>query len=109
MAQSLWYIPFAQLETSLPSLMFDNEVAVDVTCHNCLKQLLALTELKKIPVTARQPADRRTSMGFLHVVDGDAADENLLSGLQSAVRSCRHPGKAAPSRCASRAQFPQTT
>ncbi|KAL3242839.1 hypothetical protein MRX96_047686 [Rhipicephalus microplus] len=25
-------------------------------------------------------------MGFIHGVDGDAADENLLSGLQSAVR-----------------------
>ncbi|KAH7985168.1 hypothetical protein HPB51_026858 [Rhipicephalus microplus] len=25
-------------------------------------------------------------MGFIHGVDGDAADENLLSGLQSAVQ-----------------------
>ncbi|KAL3199834.1 hypothetical protein MRX96_043759 [Rhipicephalus microplus] len=63
-----------------------NVVAVDVSSQECLVKLLALTELKGIPVTARQPADRRTSMGFLHGVDGDAADENLLSGLQSAVR-----------------------
>ncbi|KAL3198510.1 hypothetical protein MRX96_014326 [Rhipicephalus microplus] len=63
-----------------------NVVAVNVTSQECLVKLLALTELKGIPVTARQPADRRTSMGFIHGVDGDAADENLLSGLQSAVR-----------------------
>ncbi|KAL3243471.1 hypothetical protein MRX96_020535 [Rhipicephalus microplus] len=63
-----------------------NVVAVDVTSQECLVKLLALTELKGIPVTTRQPADRRTSMGFIHGVDGDAADENLLSGLQSAVR-----------------------
>ncbi|KAL3205502.1 hypothetical protein MRX96_040795 [Rhipicephalus microplus] len=63
-----------------------NVVAVDVTSQDCLVKVLALTELKGIPVTARQPADRRTSMGFLHGVDGDAADENLLSVLQSAVR-----------------------
>ncbi|KAL3246350.1 hypothetical protein MRX96_057705 [Rhipicephalus microplus] len=63
-----------------------NVVAVDVTSQECLVKLLALTELKGTPVTARQPADRRTSMGFIHGVDGDAADDNLLSGLQSAVR-----------------------
>ncbi|KAL3242511.1 hypothetical protein MRX96_021078 [Rhipicephalus microplus] len=63
-----------------------NVVAVDVTSQNCLKQLLTLTELKGIPVTARQPAVHQTSMGFLRGVDSDAAGENLLSGLQSEVR-----------------------
>ncbi|XP_037520661.1 uncharacterized protein LOC125756110 [Rhipicephalus sanguineus] len=40
-----------------------NIVAVDVTSQECLTLLLALTELRGIPVTAREPADRHTSMG----------------------------------------------
>ncbi|KAL3183962.1 hypothetical protein MRX96_006282 [Rhipicephalus microplus] len=47
---------------------------------------MALTKLKAIPVTARQLADRRTSMRFLDGEDGNTADQNLLSELQSAVR-----------------------
>ncbi|KAH7986190.1 hypothetical protein HPB52_025144 [Rhipicephalus sanguineus] len=62
-----------------------NVVAADATSQDCLEQLLTLTELQGIPVTARQPADRRTCTGFLHGVDGDPDDESLLSGLQSAV------------------------
>lgn len=63
-----------------------NVVAADATSQDCLEQLLTLTELQGIPVTARLPADRRTSTGFLHGVDGDPDAESLLSSLQSAVR-----------------------
>ncbi|KAH7983691.1 hypothetical protein HPB52_013628 [Rhipicephalus sanguineus] len=62
-----------------------NIVAVDATSQECLTLLLALTELRGIPVTAREPADRHTSMGFIHGVDGDPAEDTLLPGLQSAV------------------------
>ncbi|KAH7943733.1 hypothetical protein HPB52_010992 [Rhipicephalus sanguineus] len=48
-----------------------NIVAVDVTFRGCLKQHLALTELQGIPVTAREPADHRSSVGFVHGVDGN--------------------------------------
>ncbi|KAH8021736.1 hypothetical protein HPB51_016684 [Rhipicephalus microplus] len=82
-AQALWLHPGV---AAIRVNQHRNVVAVDVTSQECLVKLLALTELKGIPVTTRQPADRRTSMGFIHGVDGDAADENLLSGLQSAVR-----------------------
>ncbi|KAH7961805.1 hypothetical protein HPB52_012238 [Rhipicephalus sanguineus] len=46
-------------------------VAADVTTRECLEQLLALTELRGIAVKARQPADRLTSIGYLHGVDGE--------------------------------------
>ncbi|KAH7956324.1 hypothetical protein HPB52_008145 [Rhipicephalus sanguineus] len=62
-----------------------NIVAVDATCQECLTLLLALTKLRDIPVTAREPADCHTSMGFIHGVDGEPAEDTLLPGLQSAV------------------------
>ncbi|XP_049270066.1 uncharacterized protein LOC125757867 [Rhipicephalus sanguineus] len=62
-----------------------NIVAVDATSQECLTLLLALTELRDIPITAREPADGHTSMGFIHGVDEDPAEDTLLPGLQSAV------------------------
>ncbi|XP_049271246.1 nucleolar and coiled-body phosphoprotein 1-like [Rhipicephalus sanguineus] len=50
-----------------------------------LAQLLALTELRGIAVKARQPADRLTSIGYLHGVDGEPDNASLLSGLQSTL------------------------
>ncbi|KAH7961200.1 hypothetical protein HPB52_005397 [Rhipicephalus sanguineus] len=62
-----------------------NIVAADVTTRECLEQLLALTELRGIAVKARQPADRLTSIGYLHGVDGEPDNASLLCGLQSSL------------------------
>ncbi|KAH8036176.1 hypothetical protein HPB51_018590 [Rhipicephalus microplus] len=62
-----------------------NIVAADATTRECLKQLLTIKELKGIPVTAKEPADQRTSTEFLHGVDGEPAADSLLPGIQSAV------------------------
>ncbi|KAH7938670.1 hypothetical protein HPB51_028812 [Rhipicephalus microplus] len=62
-----------------------NIVAADATTRECLEQLLTIKELKGIPVTAKKPADHRTSTGFLHSVDGEPAADSLLPGIQSAV------------------------
>ncbi|KAL3186336.1 hypothetical protein MRX96_028054 [Rhipicephalus microplus] len=62
-----------------------NIVAADATTRECLEQLLTIKELKGIPVTAKEPADHRTSTGFLHGVDGEPAADSLLPGIQSAV------------------------
>ncbi|KAH7968692.1 hypothetical protein HPB52_010659 [Rhipicephalus sanguineus] len=62
-----------------------NIVAADATSRECLEQLLAVTVLQGIPVAAREPADRRTSTGFLHGVDGEPADDSLLPAIQSPV------------------------
>ncbi|KAL3188359.1 hypothetical protein MRX96_023025 [Rhipicephalus microplus] len=62
-----------------------NIVAADATTRECLEQLLTIKELKRIPVTAKEPADHRTRMGFLHGVDGEPAADSLLPGIQSAV------------------------
>ncbi|KAH7957387.1 hypothetical protein HPB52_018406 [Rhipicephalus sanguineus] len=62
-----------------------NIVAVDATTRECLEGLLALTELRSIPVSGRRPADRRSITGFLHGVDGEHDDNALLAGLQSTV------------------------
>ncbi|KAH7943088.1 hypothetical protein HPB52_004914 [Rhipicephalus sanguineus] len=62
-----------------------NIVAADVTTRECLEQLLALTELRGIAVKAKQPADRLTSIGYLHGVDGEPDNASLLSGLQSTL------------------------
>ncbi|KAL3242641.1 hypothetical protein MRX96_002418 [Rhipicephalus microplus] len=62
-----------------------NIVAADATTRECLEQLLTIKELKGIPVTAKKPADHRTSTGFLHSVDGKPAADSLLPGIQSAV------------------------
>lgn len=62
-----------------------NIVAADAATQECLEQLLTIKELHGIPVSARKPADRHTSTGFLHGVDGEPTDESLLPGLKSSV------------------------
>ncbi|KAH8031791.1 hypothetical protein HPB51_020862 [Rhipicephalus microplus] len=62
-----------------------NIVAPDATTRECLEQLLTIKEVKGIPVTAKEPADHRTSTGFLHGVDREPAANSLLPGIQSAV------------------------
>ncbi|KAL3189221.1 hypothetical protein MRX96_002893 [Rhipicephalus microplus] len=48
-----------------------NIVAADAAMPVCLSELLTINDLNGIPVVAREPADRRSSVGFLHDVDGD--------------------------------------
>ncbi|KAL3207890.1 hypothetical protein MRX96_039431 [Rhipicephalus microplus] len=62
-----------------------NTVAADATTRECLEQLLTIKELKRIRVTAKEPADHRTSTGFLHGVDGEPVADSLLPMIQSAV------------------------
>ncbi|KAL3179603.1 hypothetical protein MRX96_037983 [Rhipicephalus microplus] len=62
-----------------------NIVAADATTRECLEQLLNIRELKGIPVSAKEPADHKTSTGYLHGVDGKPAVDSLLPGIQSAV------------------------
>ncbi|KAH8028554.1 hypothetical protein HPB51_017680 [Rhipicephalus microplus] len=62
-----------------------NIVAADATTRECLEQLLTIKELKGIPVTAKEPADHKTSTEFLHGVDGEPVADSLLPGIQSAV------------------------
>ncbi|KAL3214213.1 hypothetical protein MRX96_034983 [Rhipicephalus microplus] len=62
-----------------------NIVAADATTRECLEQLLNIRELKGIPVSAKEPADHKTSIGYLHGVDGEPAVDSLLPGIQSAV------------------------
>nr|XP_050025111.1 nascent polypeptide-associated complex subunit alpha, muscle-specific form-like [Dermacentor andersoni]XP_050025190.1 nascent polypeptide-associated complex subunit alpha, muscle-specific form-like [Dermacentor andersoni] len=62
-----------------------NIVAADTTTRECLQQLLAVTDLHGIPVTARLPAERGKSTGFLHGVVGLPADTDLLGAIESSV------------------------
>nr|XP_050023956.1 uncharacterized protein LOC126518151 [Dermacentor andersoni] len=62
-----------------------NIVAADTTTRECLEELLAVTELHGIPVTARLPAERGKSTGFLHGVVGLPADTDLLGAIESSV------------------------
>lgn len=62
-----------------------NIVAADATTQRCLEELLATTELRGIPVTARQPAERGRSTGFVHGADGIPADADLLGAIESGV------------------------
>ncbi|XP_037579820.1 uncharacterized protein LOC119462550 [Dermacentor silvarum] len=62
-----------------------NIVAADTTTRACLEELMTVTELHGIPVTARPPAERGMSTGFLHGVDGEPADEDLLRAIESSV------------------------
>ncbi|KAL3205547.1 hypothetical protein MRX96_040735 [Rhipicephalus microplus] len=43
-----------------------NVVAADASTQECLEQLPTIKELRGIPVTAREPADRKTSTRYLH-------------------------------------------
>ncbi|KAH7964103.1 hypothetical protein HPB51_027660 [Rhipicephalus microplus] len=57
----------------------------DTTTRECLEQLLTIKELKGILVTAKEPADHKTSTGVPTCVDGEPAADSLLPGIQSAV------------------------
>ncbi|KAH7976891.1 hypothetical protein HPB52_021021 [Rhipicephalus sanguineus] len=71
-----------------------NIVAADASTPTCLSELLAIRELGGVPVTAREPADRRSSTGFVYGVDGDLTNAELLEGITSAlpVRSATREG-----------------
>nr|XP_050038383.1 proteoglycan 4-like [Dermacentor andersoni] len=60
-------------------------VAADTTTRECQEELLAITELRGISVTARLPAVRGQSTGYLHGVDGLPADADLLGAMVSSV------------------------
>ncbi|KAH7983214.1 hypothetical protein HPB52_010219 [Rhipicephalus sanguineus] len=75
-----------------------NIVAADASTQPCLSELLTIKELNGIPVTARVPADRRTSVGFVHGVDGEPSDKQLLEGITSTVRWLRRPGRGSTVR-----------
>ncbi|KAH7961828.1 hypothetical protein HPB52_012478 [Rhipicephalus sanguineus] len=62
-----------------------NIVAADASTPACLSELLAIKELGGVPVTAREPADRRSSTGFIYGVDGGLTNAELLAGITSAV------------------------
>ncbi|KAH7956395.1 hypothetical protein HPB52_008860 [Rhipicephalus sanguineus] len=62
-----------------------NIVAADASTPTCLSELLAIRELGGVPVTARAPADRRSSTGFVYGVDSDLMNTELLAGITSAV------------------------
>nr|XP_050022957.1 uncharacterized protein LOC126516919 [Dermacentor andersoni] len=62
-----------------------NIVAAVTTTQECLEGLLKLTELHAIPVTARLPAERGKSTGFLHGVSGLPADTYLLGANESSI------------------------
>ncbi|KAH7973016.1 hypothetical protein HPB52_020433 [Rhipicephalus sanguineus] len=62
-----------------------NIVAADASTPTCLSELLAIRELGGVPVTAREPADRRSSTGFVYGVDGDLMNAELLAGITSTV------------------------
>ncbi|KAH7969992.1 hypothetical protein HPB52_023655 [Rhipicephalus sanguineus] len=65
-----------------------NIVAADASTPTCLSELLAIRELGGVPLTAREPADRRFSTGFVYGVDGDLTDTELLAGITSACQQC---------------------
>ncbi|XP_070395457.1 uncharacterized protein [Dermacentor albipictus] len=62
-----------------------NIVAADTTTRECQEELLAITELHGISVTARLPAVRGQSTGYLHGVTGLPADADLLGAMESSV------------------------
>ncbi|KAL3194758.1 hypothetical protein MRX96_016068 [Rhipicephalus microplus] len=60
-------------------------VGADAGTPACLSELLTIKELSGFPLTARESADRRSSVGFLHGVDGDLTDLELTTGRASTV------------------------
>ncbi|KAL3189786.1 hypothetical protein MRX96_020814 [Rhipicephalus microplus] len=62
-----------------------NIVAADAVTPACLSELLTVKELSGVPVTAREPVDRRSSIGFVHGTGGDLVDSELTAGITSAV------------------------
>lgn len=73
-----------------------NIVAADASSSVYLAELLTITELNGIPVTAREPTDRRSSLGCVYGVDGDITIEELLDEMDSAapVLSATREGRA---------------
>ncbi|KAH7952533.1 hypothetical protein HPB52_023868 [Rhipicephalus sanguineus] len=84
-------LALASALSSRPSVMKvrvnsrQNIVAADVSSRECIEELLGVTELCGIPVSARLPADRGYSTGYLHSVEGDLTDDELLQSIQSSV------------------------
>ncbi|KAL3198245.1 hypothetical protein MRX96_044472, partial [Rhipicephalus microplus] len=62
-----------------------NIVAVDATTRKGLEELLVISELQSIPVTAKEPADLRTSTDYLHGADRGPEVGSLLPGLLSTM------------------------
>ncbi|XP_070377574.1 uncharacterized protein [Dermacentor albipictus] len=86
-----------------------NIVAADTTTRECLEELLAVAELHGIPATARLPAERGKSTGFLHGVVGLPADTDLREPSSRAFPCCRQRGRRAPSPSDSRDRSPLNT
>ncbi|XP_037502332.1 uncharacterized protein LOC119376647 [Rhipicephalus sanguineus] len=80
-----------------------NVVAADATTPECLAGLLSISELHDIPVTAREPADRRSCLGFVYGVDGDLADSELIGAIASSapVTAATREGRSVKLRFAS--------
>ncbi|KAH8032677.1 hypothetical protein HPB51_000427 [Rhipicephalus microplus] len=62
-----------------------NIVAADAVVPAYLSELLTIKELSSVAVTAREPADRRSSVGILHGLDSDLTDSELTTGLALTV------------------------
>ncbi|KAL3226073.1 hypothetical protein MRX96_004516 [Rhipicephalus microplus] len=75
-----------------------NVVAADASTRVCLEQLLRIKELRGIPVTAREPADHKTSTGYLHRVDGKPAVDSLLPASSLGYRCLLPSGRGARPR-----------
>ncbi|KAH7943861.1 hypothetical protein HPB52_012004 [Rhipicephalus sanguineus] len=80
-----------------------NVVAADATTPECLAGLLSISELHDIPVTAREPADRLSCLGFVYGVDGDLADSELIRAIASSapVTAATREGRSVKLRFAS--------
>ncbi|KAL3214112.1 hypothetical protein MRX96_007240 [Rhipicephalus microplus] len=93
MSQSIvvqaWLGRGLRLAAALASAVYVNHrqniVAADAAVPACLSELLIIKELSSVAVTAREPADRRSSVGFLHGIDGDLTDSELTAGLALTV------------------------
>ncbi|KAL3248101.1 hypothetical protein MRX96_056674 [Rhipicephalus microplus] len=62
-----------------------NIVAANVSSRECLEEILGVTELCGMPVSTRIPADRGYSTGYLHGVERDLGDHELLQRIESSV------------------------
>ncbi|KAL3188026.1 hypothetical protein MRX96_004261 [Rhipicephalus microplus] len=62
-----------------------NIVAADAVSPECLRELLTIAELNRIPIIAREPTNRHISTSFVYDVDGDFTNTELLRGIVSAA------------------------
>ncbi|KAL3188842.1 hypothetical protein MRX96_003002 [Rhipicephalus microplus] len=62
-----------------------NIAAADAVSPACLSKLLTMKELSGFRVTAREPADCRSSVGFLYGVDGTFTGSELTTELELTV------------------------